>query len=434
MDGFSDDVLGSQGGGGYLGVSDAGEDDEGEEEDQDRTHRQSYGIAHIEPPTSQEAGQNHSSQVFALSSSLGLERYYSAREQYEISINRGTPTQVAMTTSTHNRLQHILSYTRARPKTSRRRAVPATPSNPPRLLKRSSSIRLSTSLEGKASVVLEDEPSSPPIPLAIPAPTPQPGSVTRSALKRRAIDSKIWELCCDNQAVLRSPSRPRIEPSEATEALILLRKKGNGQKALKDSSWNLPSTAKLKKTNPGAIPSSSPTKAKKSRKVISGKSTHPKLGVSSSKKSRTPVLATLQSLLSEPGQDSDKENRPPGAPVSPPPEPRGRVSVSGKGEVESSRTAKKGKPPRKKPAPTQGKKVLEESQTIPSQSASASIFFNMPPSSSQAYGDEFDDAAGDSQLTFYDDSSQGSSQVLPARVAEMECVENLLSLRGGTWR
>jgi len=482
-DTFSDDVLHSQGGGEYLGVSDVDDNDE----EPVYLYRRSYQVV-LSKPSSTATGQtsghggNNLSLASVISSPSCPENNHSAttkhhryhqRQKTSLVIDREEEqdegedghemfTQMTMTTSAHNRLQRVLSSAPAPahhyppPSTSRRRTAPTTPNNAPRLLKRSSSIRLSTSLEGKASVVLEDEPSSPPPPLlALRTPKVQPSSVSRSALKRRTIDSKVWEFCCDNQAVIRSPCRPHEEPSEATEALGLVRGRGNSsahKPLLKESSLgNSLDMVKPKKNLQKAIPSSSPIKAKRSRKIISAKSARPKPALSSNANAKpsTAIATTAAgnsskkprttSLLPEPGQDSDKENRPPGAPVSPPPEPHRVLGVSGKGDIinnsakkKKRRTAGKNKTPRRgsdKPLPNKEKRrVLEETR-----SEGMRIFYDAPPTSSQVCETEYELPAGGGggSQSFFDESSQESAG--PGRVDEMECVENLLSLRGGVW-
>jgi len=61
------------------------------------------------------------------------------------------------------------------------------------------------------------------------------------------------------------------------------------------------------------------------------------------------------------------------------------------------------------------------------------IFYDAPPTSSQVCETEYElpGAGGGGSQSFFDESSQES--VGPGRVDEMECVENLLSLRGGVW-
>ena len=482
-DTFSDDVLHSQGGGEYLGTSDV---DDNDEEPVHQSHQQSYQVAQSKPSSTATGqtsghGNNNLSLASVISSPSCPENHHSAttkhhchqgqktslvidreEEQDEGEDGHGMFTQITMTTSAHNRLQRVLSsaptpaHHYPPPGTSRRRTAPSTPKNPPRLLKRSSSIRLSTSLEGKASVVLEDEPSSPPPPLlALRTPKIQPSLVSRSALKRRTIDSKVWEFCCDNQAVIRSPCQPHEEPSEATEALGLVRERGNGsahKPLLKDSSLgNSLGMVKPKKNLQKAIPSSSPIKAKKSRKIISAKSARPKPALSNNANANpSTAIATTATgssskkprtnpLLPEPGQDSDKENRPPGAPVSPPPEPRRVLGVPGKGDIiNNSAKKKKKRPAGKNKTPRRGsnkplsdkekRRVLEETR-----SEGMRIFYDAPPTSSQVCETEYElpGAGGGGSQSFFDESSQES--VGPGRVDEMECVENLLSLRGGVW-
>lgn len=443
-DSFSSDVSASQESGAYLGLSDADDED---------NHHHHHHHKHYEASSQskrQKLSRNPSQSSPA--SSPRLENSDSQQSQVSLTSNYDLPEPV-MTTSAHQRLQDVLSSTPCQPvkSTSSRRTNPTTPHQPPRLLKRSSSIRLSTSLEGKATVVLDEEPPSPPPSQPLPTPKAIPSSVTRSTgPKRRIVDSKIWEFYCDNQMMIRSPGQPNMQPAEAKQALGLLRKKSSANLRLPShETVESPITQKRIESSHRRIIHSSPTKAKKSRKVISQKLSRPKpLSItpkkSTPKKSHVPSKKSTEhdSFPLELSQESDKENRPPGAPVSPPPESRRRTRIPGKGEVGSTKK-NADKPHRKKKRHIRDtRKILGDNKSIPSHSTSASIFYDLP--SSSQYPEEIDDGPGvrddeivdSSQQSFYTESSQDSvtSRLPPARVDEMECVENLLSLRGGTWR
>lgn len=370
---FSSDVSASRGSA-YLGLSDDDDDDDRDLDldlDLDDRYHDRYDDdddddGRYESSKRQKLASRSSPPVFSPAPHLpvSLPGPYDLPEQ-----------QPEMTTSAHQRLQDVLSSTPAPPPRSvnpRRTNPPATPHQPPRLLKRSSSIRLSTSLEGKATVVLDEAPESPPLPPSS-QPLPIPASVPRSTgPQRRIVDSKIWEFYCDNQAMIRSPGHPHLQPAEAKQALGLLR---NKVKPAPSS----PITQK-KVVVHRRQPPSSPTKAKKSRKLISKCTARPR---------KLP-------LLRDPGHESDKENRPPGAPVSPPPEPSRRVDAPRKSR-------------KRKRQGGDARRILGDVPPPPLPSSSS----YEPPSSSH-------------------DAEMESSQ--PVRVDEMECVENLLSLRGGTWR
>lgn len=343
-----------------------------------------------------------------------------------------------MTTSAHQRLQDVLlfmqetisSSTPAKSTFTNSRRTnpnsnPTTPHAPPRLLKRTSSIRLSTSLEGKATIVLDEEPESPPSSQQT-LPTPKkPSPIASSGPPRKIVDSKIWEFYCDNQAMIRSPAAHASlqTAAEAKEALGLLRKRSSHSKlppALPQSS----PVAHRKHGGKLAQPSS-PTKAKKSRKILSAKLSRSKAVPAA--KTSAPGKKLVDGPPSELGQESDKENRPPGAPVSPPPEPR----RGGKGEAKKAPAEKPSRKRKRNTTVADERRILEDHKTIPSQTSAVYD----APSSSQAIDNFRSDGPVHDEyevmLSNYFASSQESG---PAVMDEMECVENLLSLRGGTWR
>jgi len=345
--------------------------------------------------------------------------------------------ETKMTTSAHNRLQDVLSRVPQSTSSSRRTAPSITSTNhaalaPPRLLKRSSSIRLSSS-EGKAIVVLDDPLPSPPHQ----EPTrPHPAATSSRPSKRKLVDSKVWEFWCDNQSVIRSPGET---PAEATQALRLIRTKSNNalNRMVDPTPHKKSSGVKQQQQKKHLHPRTPNEKAKVPRKVITSKSAKPK--PLSNKKPSPPRQQSVDGdkFTFEPGQESDKENRPPGAPVSPPPEPKRQPGMSGRGMVQPG-SSKKRRASRT-PSP---RKVLGESKSIPSQSGSASVFYDIPqpllgvdvyeePTGTQDSGyiasqesNERDSQPSGSQASIGDDR----------RVDELECVENLLSLKGGSWR
>jgi len=315
-----------------------------------------------------------------------------------------TTQDIKMPTSTHRRLQDVLnaSVTPEKPSasvlptTNARRTNSTNSLPPPRLLKRSSSsVRLTTSLEGKATVILEDEESTSLSPVPLPSPGPPQQKYTPARNPQRPlstqVDSKLWEFCCDNQLAIRSPARTPPQPSEAKQALRLLRTRSNSGGV--PSLFRSLSQAEMSNPPSSGQPTKTLAKAPRERKVItSKKAARPKhLGING------------KNICHEPSVDSDKENRPPGAPVSPPPErlnPRKVLGVSGKGAVVPT-TTKKGKTK----AGVSRKVLLEK----------------MPNFAEDVYSTS-------------QESVGSTSTDSPRRIDEIECVENLLSLRGGTWR
>lgn len=365
-----------------------------------------------------------------------------------------------MTTSAaHRRLQDVLNGGKTNPVTPEKPSIlppPPIPSShprrtpanqslpPPRLLRRSSSaIRLTTNLEGRATVVLEDEPepaSSPPKP----PPTPAPRSAKRRP-QSTPVDSKLWEFCCDSQsALLRSPQRTPPQPSEATQALRLLRTRrstlgsaivpalprtlSQSQPTTTNQQFLKPTSKKPKPQTlqPPPPPSSvsKKTPAKRLRKVIT----------TAKKAARPKPLSNNPSkdfAIFEQSLDSDKENRPPGAPASPPPEPKRRVlGMSGKGSLNAttatpSKKTMKGKSLYAGPSARKTLGERQQGRHEPDEGYGAS-------QETQCGGGAYeDDIEGDMHGASQDSGIAGGS---PRRIDEMECVENLLSLRGGTWR
>jgi hypothetical protein len=328
--------------------------------------------------------------------------------------NTTATQETKMTASAHRRLQDVLNGSIASsdepvlpPPTSNPRRTSGSTLPPPRLLRRSSSnIRLTTSLEGKATVVLEDiPPSSPPKPPPTPAPAP-----TRRRPLSTPVDSKLWEFCCDNQSAIRSPASTPVQPSEATQALRLLRRRHTfsnaaGSKPIIPSLPRTQSATKFLKPTPTKHSKSSPALKRSSslntRKKIAPRTKKASKGFSSF----------------EPSLDSDKENNEPGTPFSPPPEPKLQRRVLGKG---SANTGKKRSPP----GPL-GEREKKRGR-----------YEHRDEGCGGGNSQDTQRSFEESEFLDVGDGDGGGRLKLssPRRIDEMECVENLLSLRGGTWR
>jgi hypothetical protein len=130
--------------------------------------------------------------------------------------------------STHDALQAAISSDVPPPPL--RRAFSTTGTfHPPSLQRRSSSfLRLSTSLEGKAELVLPDS--------DIPGLTPDNSQDSRAAVessptleapRQRKIDSRIWSYLCDNRQAVGGNGSKRfigaLQPEEAHTAISLMR-------------------------------------------------------------------------------------------------------------------------------------------------------------------------------------------------------------------
>jgi len=193
-----------------------------------------------------------------------------------------TTQDIKMPTSTHRRLQDVLnaSVTPEKPSasvlptTNARRTNSTNSLPPPRLLKRSSSsVRLTTSLEGKATVILEDEESTSLSPVPLPSPGPPQQKYTPARNPQRPlstqVDSKLWEFCCDNQLAIRSPARTPPQPSEAKQALRLLRTRSNSGGV--PSLFRSLSQAEMSNPPSSGQPTKTLAKAPRERKVITSK-------------------------------------------------------------------------------------------------------------------------------------------------------------------
>lgn len=129
----------------------------------------------------------------------------------------------------------------------------------------------------------------------------------------------------------------------------------------------------------------------------------------------------------EPSIDSDKENNEPGTPFSPPPESKRRgLGVAGKGFLNSNSTPSKRN---KNKRPAFGDRERKRVKYDHDEGYGAS----------QETTGSFENDSQDSEIIVASQDSGistggGLRLSSPRRLDEMECVENLLSLRGGTWR
>lgn len=364
-----------------------------------------------------------------------------------------------MTVVAHDRLQEMLNcnvpppppppsspaplpaITIAEATSSRRTKAPANlGAHPPRLLKRSSSnVRLSTTLEGKATVILEPaQTSSPPRP----RPSLQTTPTSAPRLSKRphvaVTDSAVWEACANSQVAAGGVE----QPSEATQALQLLRNKSTNLQLF------------TKKRDPSRL------FEKISRKVITAgdKTTKPRpaapplstvIAAGTSNPPKKPLGdGRHHHRRLRPGQEGDKENRPPGAPVSPPPEPGLAAPSSGKVLIPRGGQQRGTSP--------LNRRALGTSASLQGyQAALAAAVHKNDRSAGTAHSpiyedrgrdsggkDDGDDApsssyfagTGSQESVATDSYSLELARTPSRRKDEIECVENLLNLRRGTWR
>ncbi|EWC43701.1 hypothetical protein DRE_07453 [Drechslerella stenobrocha 248] len=203
-------------------------------------------------------------------------------------------------------------------------------STEPTLLRRSSSlVRLSMSFDGKATVVLEDEEESCASPRSSQTSTlvesSQPSFHSESAgtvtpAKRRTVNAKIWESCCDSQSSL--PAEP-VKEDSPRKALKAIRARGvvaaakAAADARKQRATSTTATEKKKRvlgpkstnsivplTTPSAkkvkIQQLSPTKKDKPRKVVTATQKGPK------KATPSPPLSAVKNIKRSPFRGLEK--------------------------------------------------------------------------------------------------------------------------------
>ncbi|KAK6332865.1 hypothetical protein TWF696_002886 [Orbilia brochopaga] len=204
----------------------------------------------------------------------------------------------------------------------------------PKLLKRSSSqVRLSMSFDGKATIVLEDDEET----IASPRSSQTSASTlvesSQSTLneatctppKRRTLDAKIWESCCDSQSSL--PKEP-VKEDSPRKALKAIRARGvvaaakaaadarkqraatttitgeqpTKKKALAPKSTNgtVSSTITTPAAKKAKIQRSSPTKKDKPRKVVTATHKGPK------KATPSPPLSAVKNQKRSPFRGLEK--------------------------------------------------------------------------------------------------------------------------------
>ncbi|KAI5791028.1 hypothetical protein FPQ18DRAFT_33127 [Pyronema domesticum] len=314
---------------------------------------------------------------------------------------KSIPSGAKTTTSAHRRLQDALNTNpqpQPRPTSSHagHTANPLAPhprrTNPttiPPLLRRSSSslLRLATSMEGKAVVVLAgvEPPSSPPNrPLMHPdrplmtTPKKLPGS-------RPPIDTKLWEFACENQRGILSPSATPPLPDEASYAVRLMRSR---------SRINLAGAG-----NGGGGGAAGAASGLGAAGLVNGGGTLPTPKKSHPHPHPHPPKPSSKKRTADTSLESDKENRPPGVLVSPP--------------VELRRKKKKGK--------------------ITSQADKIRGILRGDKSKWKGNARE-KESEGGKEKGAAEETGKGENIWNDRRIDEIECVENLLSLQRGSWR
>ncbi|KAI5820370.1 hypothetical protein BZA77DRAFT_372503 [Pyronema omphalodes] len=336
-------------------------------------------------------------------------------------------TGAKTTTSAHRRLQDALNtnpqpqaqptvshanFTADPPAPHPRRTKPTTV---PPLLRRSSSslLRLATNMDGKAVVVLAspEPPSPPPSRLLMHPDRPPTTTPKKRSSSRPPIDTKLWEFACENQRGILSPSTSPPLPDEASYAVRLMRNRNRMRRAegkaiggpVGDVGAGTGGLGVAGPSNNGGV---LPTPKKcHSHHHHHHHHHHPNPPKFSSKK--RPADTSLE---------SDKENRPPGVPVSPP--------------VELCQKKRKGK-------------VTSHADEIRRVLGAANVdklkrkirAKETEENRQKGKGKEKErDGDKEKENGSTDTTGKGENIWNDRRIDEIECVENLLSLQRGSWR
>lgn len=301
----------------------------------------------------------------------------------------------------------------------------------PSTLRRSSSLlKLSTSFDGKAKVITGSESPSPP---KIRAPRPvtglqrsqsaiepsrKPGEEVPSPSFRspkrlmtgRSRDARTWEFYCDNDVRdALTEQAEREQSGSAASAIGLIRSRSN---------TTLASNSNKRNMNVPKLDSSKRSKADETmsqkRKLDRTTSSVARLQTTGSSKQafqtapKKPKPSSQSDLLVEP-DDSDKENWEPGT---------------------QTRIQRRRRPANTANHARKVQSVLKESRHIPSQSASLDAFLDRSNDISPSTDQE--NAAGQKEIEEVTELSRGGD--VAREPDDLDCVQNLLSLRQGAWR
>lgn len=312
------------------------------------------------------------------------------------------------------------------------------------LKRTSSNIRLSLSLDGKAEVKsgIETTPSPPrsqPIPLISSAPRPHTGlqrsysalepsdnaiegtflaPYPRRGLTGRSRDARTWEFYCDSDVRnALTEQAEREESGSATAAISLIRSHSNKAKAM---------TPNLNKRN---AQTQKPDSTKR-LKADGSKTRKPKLGRATSSVARLQTTngSTQKEKLGRDGHkhsksnsqsiiyqeyngDSDKENWEPGTQTS--------------------------NPPRRRPVNSrEAARILEENLRVPSQSSSLDALMSRGSNTARRLSGKTSGSEKKENGAYESDDEVAAFMGEPVarEVADLDCVQNLLSLSQAAWQ
>ncbi|MCJ1444117.1 MAG: hypothetical protein MMC23_004617 [Stictis urceolatum] len=295
-------------------------------------------------------------------------------------------------------------------------------SRAPHLRRKSSSVRLSMSLDGKAKVVVGEETPSPPkkrsgplqrsqslIPFGSQIPSNGEGSSAwqRPRTHGRSRDARTWEFYCDSDARNSLTKAAELDQKGSALSVIgLIRSGSGGRKPLTPVRKE---NTQLKRKALGAHDGQKPKLSRTASSVARLQTT------SYSKKSDPKKSEFEVEIWQDPAGDSDKENVEPGA----------------EGAQRRAHATR--------PATASQRAVLQESSSIMSHSTSLGAMMDRDPTLS---------ARRKRQVANHDkENQQEDSHALDEEVSafmgrpkpsrgedEMDAVQNLLSLSQGVWK
>ena len=303
--------------------------------------------------------------------------------------------------------------------------------------RKSSQVRLSLSLDGKAEVTTStgmtpSPPRSQPIPSSNSAPHINIGlqrsfsdieplkksaegalqmPYSRRPMAGRSRDARTWEFYCDSDARnALTEQAEREEKGSATAAIGLIRSRSHNNKVMTPNAnkrnahtQNPVSTKRLKgdgsKTGkPKLVRTTSSFARLQTINGSSVKQRPAKVGGKDPKSSSQPAI------YQEYEGDSDKENWEPGT--------------------------QRSHPQRRRPAGLQHvNRILEESLHVPSQSSSLDTLMNRQSSAKSSRNEKWTSSSeGDEEVAAF------MGEIVPHEEEELDCVQNLLSLSQAAWQ
>ncbi len=291
----------------------------------------------------------------------------------------------------------------------------------------SSSIRLSMSLDGKAQVITDKELPSPLSDIGLKPRSRgtlqrshsaiEPNDVStafqRSSVTGRSRDARTWEFYCDSDARnALTEQAEREKGGSAIGPIGLIRSRSNKAIAPNNNKRNANSskhepTKRQKPDGPLAV------KPKLAR-AVSSVASFQSLGDNVHKqeaKRKDKATGGVQTALCDHADDSDKENWEPGT----------QTSINRRRRVPNSQLQRT---------------VLEESLHHPSVSSSLALLMNrenITPHSKRSNTSEYPNGKNPKHPEIDDEVAEFMRERPAEKTEDMDCVQNLLSLKRGAW-